>query len=166
MTLVIAAEDPRAADLRALVAELDAYLASLYPPENNHLLDLDALSAQGWSASISGVDTDYRMVTISANNSQTVNVILTRSSDSPDYNASVKVAVASTNATASAEQSIQKASLSVNDTGVGVSGDNIIKGTPQVPASTWALLVITMLLLVVLVVLRVNKGVFGRRRKR
>ncbi|MFO1377273.1 MAG: GNAT family N-acetyltransferase [Steroidobacteraceae bacterium] len=45
MTLVIAAEDPRAADLRALVAELDAYLASLYPPENNHLLDLDALSA-------------------------------------------------------------------------------------------------------------------------
>jgi len=43
--LVIAAGDPRAADLRALVDELDAYLASLYPPENNHLLDLDALSA-------------------------------------------------------------------------------------------------------------------------
>lgn len=134
---------------------------------NLTIANLDALSAQGWSASISGVDTDYRLVTVSAGNSQTVNVILTRSSDSPDYNASVQVAVTSTNnATASAERSIQKASLSVNDTGVDVSGDNITMGTPQVPASTWALLVLTVLLLVVLVVLRVNKGVFGRRRKR
>ncbi len=133
---------------------------------NFTIANLDELAVQGWTAKISGVDTDYRLVTISAGNSQTVNVILTKSSDSPDYNASVRVSAVSTNTTASAEQSIQKASVGVSDGGLKVSGDNISMGTPQIPAGTWALMVLTVLLLVVLVVLRVNKGVFGRRRKR
>lgn len=41
----IAREDPRTGDVAALIAELDAYMADLYPAESNHLLDLDALAA-------------------------------------------------------------------------------------------------------------------------
>ncbi len=33
----IAAADPAAPDVRALIEELDAYLGALYPPESNHL---------------------------------------------------------------------------------------------------------------------------------
>ena len=95
-----------------------------------------------------------------------MNVILTKASDSPDLSASVRVSATSTNATATAEQTIQKTSVDVSDGGLEVSGDNISMGTPQIPAGTWALAVLAVLLLVLFVVLRVNKGVFGRRRKR
>jgi putative acetyltransferase len=37
-------ESPRADGVPELVAELDAYLASLYPPESNHFLDLEQLA--------------------------------------------------------------------------------------------------------------------------
>ncbi|MFO1088294.1 MAG: GNAT family N-acetyltransferase [Hyphomicrobiales bacterium] len=40
----IAREDPRAADVRALLGELDAYLFALYPAESNHILDVDSLA--------------------------------------------------------------------------------------------------------------------------
>jgi dolichyl-diphosphooligosaccharide--protein glycosyltransferase len=133
---------------------------------NFTIANLNELAVQGWTASISGVDTGYRLVTVSAGSSQTVNVILTKASDSPDLSASVRVGVASTNATASSEQSIQKTSVDVSDGDLEVSGDSISMGTPQVPAATWALVVLVALLLVLFVVLRVNKGVFGRRRKR
>jgi putative acetyltransferase len=36
--------DPRAPAVRALIAELDAYQQSLYPPESNHLLDIETLA--------------------------------------------------------------------------------------------------------------------------
>jgi len=36
--------DPRAPEIRALVEELDAYMQALYPPESNHLLDIEALA--------------------------------------------------------------------------------------------------------------------------
>ena len=42
--VTIALESPRRPDVAALVAELDAYLEALYPPEDNHLLSIDALS--------------------------------------------------------------------------------------------------------------------------
>lgn len=41
--LAVAPEDPGTPDARALVAALDAYLAALYPPENNYLLDVESL---------------------------------------------------------------------------------------------------------------------------
>ena len=41
--LVIDREDPREPDIRALVEELDAYFAALYPAESNHLLDIETL---------------------------------------------------------------------------------------------------------------------------
>jgi putative acetyltransferase len=43
--VAIAREDPRRPGVFPLIEALDAYLAALYPPESNHLLDLDALSA-------------------------------------------------------------------------------------------------------------------------
>ncbi|HEY5365331.1 MAG TPA: GNAT family N-acetyltransferase [Casimicrobiaceae bacterium] len=43
--VVIAAESPRAADVVALVRDLDAYQGALYPPASNHFLDVDALAA-------------------------------------------------------------------------------------------------------------------------
>jgi putative acetyltransferase len=44
-TFVIAPERPDHPEVAALLAELDRYLASLYPPEANHILDLHALAA-------------------------------------------------------------------------------------------------------------------------
>ncbi len=44
-TFVIAPERPDHPEVAALLGELDAYLASLYPPEANHILDLQALAA-------------------------------------------------------------------------------------------------------------------------
>lgn len=43
--LTIRSESPDQHDVRALLADLDGYLASLYPPEANHILDVDALMA-------------------------------------------------------------------------------------------------------------------------
>ena len=45
MRAAITREDPRQPDLRALIADLDAYVAGLYPPESNHLLDVETLAA-------------------------------------------------------------------------------------------------------------------------
>jgi putative acetyltransferase len=44
-TFVIAPERPDHPQVLALLEALDAYLASLYPPEANHILDLQALAA-------------------------------------------------------------------------------------------------------------------------
>jgi putative acetyltransferase len=41
----ISPEDPRRDDVQALIGELDAYVAQLYPPESNHLLDVETLAA-------------------------------------------------------------------------------------------------------------------------
>ena len=44
-SIVIALESPRQDDVIRLIDELDRYQESLYPPESNHLLDLDTLAA-------------------------------------------------------------------------------------------------------------------------
>jgi len=41
---VIRMENPRDEGVRRLIAALDDYLSSLYPPESNHFLDLEQLS--------------------------------------------------------------------------------------------------------------------------
>jgi putative acetyltransferase len=43
--VTIAPERPDSAPVRALLDSLDQYLASLYPPEANHILDVQALLA-------------------------------------------------------------------------------------------------------------------------
>ncbi|MEQ8604483.1 MAG: GNAT family N-acetyltransferase [Marivibrio sp.] len=47
MTVEIAAESPDQGAIGCLIRESDAYYASLYPPEQNHLLDTTELSAPG-----------------------------------------------------------------------------------------------------------------------
>jgi putative acetyltransferase len=42
--ITIARADARDASVRALIEASDAYMASLYPSESNHLLDLDTLA--------------------------------------------------------------------------------------------------------------------------
>lgn len=42
--VAIAKEDPRQPEVALLVGELDQLMASLYPAESNHLLDLDELA--------------------------------------------------------------------------------------------------------------------------
>jgi len=42
---LILAESPRQDDVRQLLTALDAYLESLFPPESNHILDIEALCA-------------------------------------------------------------------------------------------------------------------------
>jgi putative acetyltransferase len=39
----IVADDPAQPDVRRLIEDLDTFLVSLYPPESNHLLPIDAL---------------------------------------------------------------------------------------------------------------------------
>lgn len=43
MTLQVTVESPKQPDVRALIADLDAYQDSLYPPESRHVLDLAGL---------------------------------------------------------------------------------------------------------------------------
>jgi len=45
MTVEILPTPPSHPQVRALIEALDAYLATLYAPEGNHLLDIDALMA-------------------------------------------------------------------------------------------------------------------------
>lgn len=43
----ITQEHPNQPDIVALLAQLDAYLSTLYPPESNHLLEIDSLALPG-----------------------------------------------------------------------------------------------------------------------
>ncbi|MGF6274024.1 putative acetyltransferase [Massilia sp. UYP11] len=43
--MIINTETPDQPEVRALLEQLDAYCAALYPAESNHLLDMDALLA-------------------------------------------------------------------------------------------------------------------------
>ena len=43
----IAIEDPDQPEIHALLEEADHYYAALYPPEENHLLDITSLKANG-----------------------------------------------------------------------------------------------------------------------
>jgi putative acetyltransferase len=43
--ILIRREHPDQPEVRAALAELDAYLASLYPPQANHILDVEGLLA-------------------------------------------------------------------------------------------------------------------------
>ena len=45
MAIIVRIENPRQPDVLRLLAALDAYLAALYPPESNHILDVDSLCA-------------------------------------------------------------------------------------------------------------------------
>jgi putative acetyltransferase len=44
VAVTVAAESPRQPEVVRLVEELDVYLSSLYPPESNHLLDIETLA--------------------------------------------------------------------------------------------------------------------------
>ena len=44
MTVTVAPEPPRQAEILRLVEELDEYLGALYPAESNHLLDIETLA--------------------------------------------------------------------------------------------------------------------------
>ena len=46
-TMNIAQEHPNQPDIVAMLAQLDAYFAALYPAESNHLLDIDSLAREG-----------------------------------------------------------------------------------------------------------------------
>ena len=45
MAIIVRIENPRQPDVLRLLSALDAYLVALYPPESNHLLDIDSLCA-------------------------------------------------------------------------------------------------------------------------
>lgn len=126
----------------------------------------DALAAQGWTVSIPGSSSLSKSIAVQAGKSSTVNLVLTKRVESPDPNASLAVAVGSNNgATAYGDLAVERLDLSSPD-GLSVSGGGASKDAPGVPGTTWVLIALIALLAVALVILRVNKGVFGRRRKR
>jgi putative acetyltransferase len=44
VAVTVGTESPRQAEIVRLVEELDRYLTALYPPESNHLLDIETLA--------------------------------------------------------------------------------------------------------------------------
>src|SRR5436190_2280171 len=44
-TISVMRESPRHAEVIELISKLDAYVSGLYPPESNHLLDIEGLCA-------------------------------------------------------------------------------------------------------------------------
>ncbi|MFB2553284.1 GNAT family N-acetyltransferase [Ensifer soli] len=56
MTVTIDREPPRQPGVIALLAQSDAYAQSLYPPESNHLVDLDALETPAVSVFVARRD--------------------------------------------------------------------------------------------------------------
>ena len=45
--MIINAESPDQPEVKSMLEQLDAYCASLYPPESNHLMDVASLLADG-----------------------------------------------------------------------------------------------------------------------
>lgn len=56
MILVIAPENPTRSEVRELLAELDCYLESLYPPESRHGLNIEALQHQSVTLFLAKID--------------------------------------------------------------------------------------------------------------
>jgi putative acetyltransferase len=54
--LAIAPENPTRSEVRQLLAELDYYLESLYPPESRHGLNIEALQHQSVTLFIAKID--------------------------------------------------------------------------------------------------------------
>jgi dolichyl-diphosphooligosaccharide--protein glycosyltransferase len=129
---------------------------------------IDALAVKGWDAKISGTTNNYMVVSVTAGSTKTVNVVLTKNTDTPDPNVSLAVSVSNlgNNKTADSTLPLEKASFSLPEPGMTVSGNSISMSAPQIPGVSWFLMAMIILLVAVLVILRVNKGVFGRRRKR
>lgn len=127
----------------------------------------DALLEKGWSVSIltpgpSGLTRD---VSVIAGKSATINLQLVRQSDDADPNATLAYSVSSANSEDAGTVRIERLELSADD-GLSASGQGAQMSAPQVPAITWVMLAAIALLAAALVIMRVNKGVFGRRRKR
>jgi putative acetyltransferase len=55
-TITVQVDDPASVDAGKLIAELDAYQASLYPPESNHLLPVEALRQPNVTFLVARVD--------------------------------------------------------------------------------------------------------------
>ena len=129
--------------------------------------DSKALLEKGWSVSIltpgpSGLTRD---VSVIAGKSATINLQLVRQSDDADPNATLAYSVSSANREDAGTVQLERLELSADD-GLGASGQGAQMSAPQVPAITWVMLAAIALLAAALVIMRVNKGVFGRRRKR
>ena len=54
--VAIRPEDPRQQDVQTLIADLDAYVALLYPAESNHLLDVETLAGRDICFLVARVD--------------------------------------------------------------------------------------------------------------
>jgi len=124
----------------------------------------DALADAGWSVSIPGSSTLSKQVSVLAGKNTTVNMELRRNSEPLDPNASLAISVASNNANNNPVIPVETVQLAPGD--LDVSGQGANMDAPQVPGLTWVLMGLIALLAVAFVILRVNKGVLGRRRKR
>lgn len=126
----------------------------------------DALREQGWSVSIPGRSSLTKEVSVSAGKSATVSLRLEKIRDDADSNPTLTYEVTSEHMDDDFEGNVQIEQLKLGEVSLDTSGQGAKIGAPQVPAITWVLLALIAVLAAVLVILRVNKGVFGRRRKR
>lgn len=125
----------------------------------------DALAKKGWTVSIPGKSNLSTNIKVDAGKSKIVNLELIPR-ESPDPNASLEIGVRSDNIEEETTKlSVETLQLSAPD-GPTVSGGGASMEAPKIPAITWLMMGLVAILGVIFVILKVNKGVFGRRRKR
>ncbi|WP_081579967.1 carboxypeptidase regulatory-like domain-containing protein [Methanomassiliicoccus luminyensis] len=134
------------------------------------LTNPDDLRRDGWNATITGTSKHTQNLTIAAGASQTVSVTLTRTNSSA-FTADIVLNVTAQSKNhggtpATASLALNDADLSVADDKLTASGRGASMIMPGMTGTTWLLIALIVLALASVVILRVNKGVFGRRRKR
>jgi dolichyl-diphosphooligosaccharide--protein glycosyltransferase len=123
------------------------------------------LAKKGWAVRIPGSSTLTEEVMVSAGKSATIIIHLERTRLDADPNPTLTYSITSEHIEPfKGDGKVEQ--LSLGDIGLDTSGQGAKIGAPQAPAMTWVLLALIAVLAAVLVILRVNKGVFGRRRKR
>ncbi len=123
----------------------------------------------GWNATIQGTNVTYKEVSVQAQSSSIVYMLLTKTSSSASSSVNANVSAQSdVNSTSNAKTSValQKLSVAVTGNGISVSGGGASTTAPSIPLVTWLYLAGIMIMLLALVSLTVNRGVFGRRKKR
>ena len=132
--------------------------------KNNYKIsisNLDELEDQGWSL-VSDLSTLSK--NISAGKSATFKLVLERN-EKATPNPTIKYTVTSDNIE-DISDSVKIDSALVSGSTLDASGQGVQMNSPPVPAVTWVMLAGIALLGAALVIMRVNKGVLGRRRKR
>jgi len=137
---------------------------------NVTLANLGDLMAAGWNVTLkSGTvySTSEVSVTVPAGQTKYVDVFLNKTDATPDPDVKVDLVGNSTHVSPVALSfGLELPQLEVPDNGINVTGSNVSPTPPTLPLGTFVLLGLIAVVLGAIVMMRLNLGVFGRRRRR